>query len=47
MLCIKDQMDSIYYEIDMVITYTNVKVDYFYSQVDTASMNFPNVLDIA
>ena len=47
MAYIRYHRDGIYAETDMVSRYMNVKVNCFYSQVDTATKNVPNMSDIA
>ena len=47
MLYIKDQMESMYSEIDILSRYMNVKVNCFNSRVDTATKNVPYMSDVA
>ena len=45
MVYIKDHMDNMYSEIDMVSGYINLKVNCFYKQVDTATTDVANTWD--
>ena len=47
MVYIKDHMDNIYSEIDMVSRYINLNVNCFYKQVDTATTDVANMWDTA